>query len=96
MFHFRSFSFLFGIISLSIILAKAAPAQGNDGPVRKPVLSRIIVNGDSIINPLSESPGKDILHKKPFVLSFRDNNIVFEYKPADDFEFQYFLAGFDK
>jgi class 3 adenylate cyclase len=52
-----------------------------------PILSGIVLNGDSVI---SLRPGADDL-----VLDFRSNNIKFELSNADTLQFKYFLEGFD-
>jgi hypothetical protein len=55
-----------------------------------PVLSRVILNGDSVINTGSG------FNEKELPVNYRNNNIRYELLAIDTFSIQYFLKGFDE
>ena len=60
----------------------------------EPYLSRVIINGDSVISFTSD--GKAISGVKDLVLDFRHKNIAFEVASADTMSYQFILKEFDK
>ncbi|MCJ7446665.1 MAG: hypothetical protein MUO72_03135 [Bacteroidales bacterium] len=85
-----------GIIIFSIMLAGAVSAQSNLIPGEEPVLARIIVDGDSVIEFPVDSKDPDLLNKKQMIFDFRHNNLVLELASADTLVYMYYLEGFDK
>ena len=61
-----------------------------------PSLSRLVLNGDSVISFSSKDGRVDNFLEKELILNFRNNDIRFELSAADTTEFQYFLKGFDR
>jgi len=96
MFHFRSLKLFVGVIAFLIILSKSLSAQGNYGSENVPALSMITIKGDSVAVVQPGPNGLDYSGNNPLILNFRNNNIAFEFEPAESFEFQYFLEGFDR
>jgi class 3 adenylate cyclase len=93
--YFVRLNFLLGIVLISF-LVKPSGAQTYYDPDITPSLKRILINGDSVIfysdNLLIRNP--EVKHN--LVLSYRNNNIIFEVQPADSINYQFFLEGFDK
>ncbi len=80
-------SFLF--ISLVSILPDVFAEPFSLAQQAAPVLSRIILNGDSVINAENRINGQEL------PVNYRNNNIKFEFLASDTFSIQYFLKGFD-
>lgn len=60
-----------------------------------PLIKRIIINGDSVIN-IPQTPNEaDLFLRGTIVLSHRENNIAFELSGKDISVYQYYLNGFD-
>jgi len=76
--HSRNLSLISGIIFFSIMLEGAVSAQSDLITGEDPVLARIIINSDSIIDFSAGSYGADLLDKKQMIFDFRHNNLVFE------------------
>jgi len=76
----KSIYLLLTIILVSVSNIYAASDQDNE-----PILSRIVINGDSVIN----SPSGEL------VFSNKRNNLVFELSSSDTLVYQYYLDGFD-
>jgi class 3 adenylate cyclase len=85
-----------GFIVFSIIPGGAVSAQSDFILGEDPVLARIIVNNDSVIEFLQDSKDPDFLSKKQMSFDFRHNNLIFELASADTLVYLYFLEGFDK
>jgi class 3 adenylate cyclase len=94
MLYFIRVDFFFWIILFSV-LSKASTAQPEYVSPEIPSLTRIIINGDSVINIPAIAKDRDLFLRQNFRLNYRDNNIAFELTRADTFEYQYFLKGFD-
>jgi len=94
--HSRNLSLISGIIFFSIMLEGAVSAQSDLITGEDPVLARIIINSDSIIDFSAGSYGADLLDKKQMIFDFRHNNLVFELASADTLAYMYYLEGFDK
>lgn len=77
-----------------VIFCQDLSAQETDAEKVYPHIDRITVNGDSVIYTSGETSG--LKTGKYLVLNFRLNNLTFEMKPSDNYEFRYFLQGFDK
>ncbi len=93
--YFVRLNFFFGIILFSVLL-KASAAQTSYDSEPTPSLKRILINGDSVIfiSDSSRLPPNEL--RQNIILNYRNNNIIFEFKPADSIDYQFFLEGFDK
>ena len=87
---------IFSWILLFFVLYKVPAAQPGFASEEKAYVSHIIIYGDSAIRFPISSEGQNIVSNKKFILEYRNNNIIFELFPADTFEYQYFLKGFDR
>jgi hypothetical protein len=94
MFYFLRLNFLFRIILFSV-LSKAFAAHPAYASEEIPYLTRIIINGDSVLLIPTTTKERDKFFRQNFMLEYGNNNITFELTPADTFEYQYFLGGFD-
>jgi adenylate cyclase len=61
-----------------------------------PVLKRIVINGDSVIDIPEVRDEESLFFSRAIVLSHRENNISFEVSGNDRYGFQYYLKGFDR
>jgi len=82
-------------LKTTLILTLILPAcflAGNAMTVEGiPILQRIILNGDSVINISSGNTGRaDIVVNKKY------NNVAFELSESDSLSYMYFLEGFDR
>lgn len=59
-----------------------------------PVLSRVIINNDSILIPLSLKADSQLVYNGKLRLRHRNNNIAFEFLADRQFEYQLLLKGF--
>lgn len=59
-----------------------------------PYLSQIIINGDSVIS-YNETKGDSAHVASPLILDHDRNNLKFRMAPPGEFEYQFFLKGFD-
>lgn len=88
-------NFLSGIILYSVFFQISAAQPSYDTEII-PSLKRILINGDSVLYS-TDSTTK--FNEKPIqnlILSYRDNNIIFELQSSDSVDYQFFLEGFDK
>ena len=69
------------------------PVYGSD---ETPSLTRIIINGDSVLLITSDLKDQDLLSRQNIILDYRNNNIAFEFSFVKAIDYQYFLEGFDK
>jgi class 3 adenylate cyclase len=83
----RFLSTKYGILIISIILLELSFLGAIQSAGQNPVLKRIIINGDSII---------DIPASKYMLLDYKNRNIAFELADSDTTMYQFFLKGFDK
>jgi adenylate cyclase len=83
-------------ITLVSLFSFAATVQSPDSEDKTPVLSRIFINQDSLIAVPQSAREYDLFLQKGIILSYRNNNVIFEIDPADSADYQYFLKGFDK
>jgi adenylate cyclase len=95
MFYLVRLNFLCWIF-LSSALYIASAAQPVPGSEVTPSLKKIVINNDSVILVPGTSADQVLFFNRKFVLSYRNNNIIFELIPEDSIEYQYFLKGFDK
>jgi adenylate cyclase len=58
-----------------------------------PVLSRVIIENDSILSPSSVKGDNQIIYKGELKLRHRNNNIAFEIQADGLYEFQFMLVG---
>ena len=93
--YFVRLNFLLGIILFSV-LSKVSVAQPVCGSEETPSLTRIIINGDSVLLIPSTAEERDLFFRQKFTLNYRNNNITFELAHFDNFRYQYFLKGFDR
>lgn len=77
-------SFLFLLITVS---ADALPAGFASQDYKMPVLERIILNVDSVI---------ELPVVRPLVLDFRHHDILFQLSDKDSLAYSFFLDGYDK
>lgn len=61
-----------------------------------PVLTKVIIDNDSLLYPDSRPKDYDIVFGNLIVLNQRDNNIGFEFADSGKYSYQYFLEGFEK
>ena len=94
--YYRNLNLISGIIILSIMLAGAVSAQSDLIAEEDPVLARIIINGDSIIDFSVELNNTDLLNKRQMIFDFRHNNLVFEFASADTLVYMFFLRDSTK
>lgn len=87
MFFNRSLKIKTGVFFILFLLS----ANGSSGSAGKdeikPVLTRIILNGDSVI---------DMPSGTPTIFDYRHRNIAFELAAPDTLAFRFLLSGFDK
>jgi adenylate cyclase len=93
--YFPRLNFLFWIILFSVFI-KTSAAQYADGKEVIPSVSRILVNGDSVIAIPVTAGDRELFFGRTLILNNRNNNITFELRTADSVDYQYFLEGFDK
>jgi adenylate cyclase len=87
---------IIGIIALSLSLTLASATHTFTASEEDPVISRIIINYDSVLSPLVRSKDKEIISGGKLILENRNNNILFELFSKDTIEYQFLLHGFDK
>ena len=82
-------------LKITLIIALIFPAcflAGNAMTVEEiPILQRIILNGDSVMNI---SSGND--QATEIVINKKFNNVAFELTESDSLSYMYFLEGFDR
>jgi class 3 adenylate cyclase len=86
-----SFSFIMLVTCLSVSSAQPVP-----DPESRPVLTRVIINYDSVLLPSIFKEDNEIVFTGKIILSQHENNIEFELQFGDTIEYRYFLQGFDK
>jgi adenylate cyclase len=87
-------TFLWFIILLQFPV-KVSVAQTYKRSESVPYLSQVVINGDSVIS--YEGTNKDSSPKATrLILDYYRNNIKFRMAPPGDFEYQFFLEGFDR
>ncbi len=80
------------IIIIITLIFPACFLAGNSMTVEEiPILKRIILNGDSVINILSEND-----QTSEIVINKKYNNVAFELTESDSLVYMYFLEGFDR
>ncbi len=77
------------LLILSILMSAPLQAFHLQGNEEGPVLKRIIINGDSVIQ-------SDGFNLEQMVLDFRHHNIAFDLEGAEANVYQYFLDGYDR
>jgi adenylate cyclase len=93
--YFRRLVFLLWIIFFSF-LSKASLSQIINASGDLPLFKSIIINVDSVyLIPVNQGD-REQFFSHTFILSHRNNNITFQLSNADNYEFQYFLKGFDR
>ncbi len=84
------------IVLLSFIFSLSIAAQPSGSLAVSPVITRITLNNDSIINLPGLSGYQGEGKSKELIFSFRENNVGFTAEPDSGFEFRFQLSGFDK
>lgn len=92
----KSTSRKYFVIALAFFFYQYTSAQDDTSEKSYPHISRITVNGDSVIFSALADSDYGSLSERNFVLRSRSNNIIFELEPAGVCEYRYFLRGFDK
>ena len=92
--HLIRLNILFRIILFSG-LSYAFSFQNVCGSDGLPSLKNIIINGDSVISVPETVKEKESFYLQKLKLADRFKNIAFELTPSDNFQYQYFLQGFD-
>ena len=93
--YYRRLVFLLWIIFFSF-LSKASLSQIINASGDLPLFKSIIINDDSIYSIPVNQGEREKFFSQTFILSHRNNNITFQLSSTDNYEFQYFLKGFDK
>jgi adenylate cyclase len=93
--YFRRSGFLLWIIFFSF-LSKASLSQIINASGDLPLFRSIIINVDSVYNVPVNPVEREQFFSRPFILSHRNNNIIFQLSNTDNYEFQYFLKGYDR
>lgn len=93
MFREYRLSFFCTILVTCLVASSAQPA---DNPENSPVLSRVIINYDSLLLPGFFAKDNEFVFGDKLVLNQKENNIAFELQSGDTVEYRYFLQGFDK
>ena len=89
-----------GFICTFIVLALTCPANlpmhVTTDPEHVPVLSKVIINYDSVLRPASAIRDFNIVFAGKLVLNQHESNIAFEIGSDDSINYSYFLQGFDR
>ncbi|MBG0860362.1 MAG: guanylate cyclase [Bacteroidales bacterium] len=96
MLHYRKILFASVIIFLIRMFPGTLSAQPELLAGEDPVLSRIIVNSDSVIEFTASMSERYQLNKEVMTFGFRYNNLIFELTSPDTLVCMYYLEGFDK
>jgi adenylate cyclase len=92
--YFFRLDFIFRIILVPMFICNSVQsADGSDGI---PSVSRIIINGDSVILIPETLSERELFFSEPLILGNGKCNIAFELTPDDSVDYQYYLDGFDK
>jgi adenylate cyclase len=89
------FNFLFRVILLSFLSIESFANNPNNSDLT-PLLNRIVIGADSVLEIPANPSDRDLFFKKGLVIDYRNNSITFEFTPVENFIYQYFLEGFDK
>jgi class 3 adenylate cyclase len=79
-----------------MILNASLSAQQIIDSEKYPVLSRVIIDNNSVLSPASNANDKEIITSGKLILKRRNNDIAFEIIAGDTFDYQFFLQGFDR
>jgi adenylate cyclase len=90
----KRLTFICLIISLQILI-KVSVAQTYERSESIPYLTQVVINGDSVIS-YAGAKRDSIPNSTPLILDYVSNNIKFRMAPPGDFEYQFFLKGFDR
>ena len=93
--YYRRVNFVLWIVFF-LILSKASLSQAINDSGDLPAFKSIILNNDSVYSIPVTPEGRKQFFMRTFVVSHRNNNITFELSNTDNYEFQYFLKGFDR
>jgi adenylate cyclase len=87
-------AFLFFILVSTVLIGPGISARTITLPDGVPFFSRIIIDDDSTLSPVSSSRDSITLYSGKLVLSHRKNDISFEIQSAGMFDYQFMLKGF--
>jgi class 3 adenylate cyclase len=95
MYYFLRLNILCWILSCSVLSAVTSVQQAY-GSDELPSVKNIIISNDSILLIPVAPEEKEMFFRQYIVLNHRNSNIAFALQPEDNFEYQYFLGGFDR
>jgi adenylate cyclase len=81
------------IIALPAMSQTGLSSNSDSDPENVPVLSRIILDNDSVLLPFSVKEDSQIIYNGKLILLQRQNNIVFEISADSSFDYQFMLKG---
>lgn len=88
MFGYRKSNNLLLLLPLLFTLTGSLIDDGSEADNKEPVLKRIIINGDSVLNT-------DGMPLKEMIIDFRHHNIAFDIEGSESTVYQYYLDGYD-
>ena len=87
-FGYRKSNNLLLLLPLLFTLTGSLIDDGSEADNKEPVLKRIIINGDSVLNT-------DGMPLKEMIIDFRHHNIAFDIEGSESTVYQYYLDGYD-
>jgi adenylate cyclase len=96
MFMFRRKVSCYLFLALLMNLTGALSAQTEYNSEIGPILSKVVIQNDSVLLPASNPHDYKIIYDKKLILSQSENNILFEFSSKDPVFYQFFLEGYDK
>jgi adenylate cyclase len=96
MFDFFVRALRFTVIVCAAFALSAISGIRVSGQEKAPIMSRIIINNDSLLNPSALKRDSQIVYQNKLKLKRSYNNIAFEIREAEPFQYQFMLKGFDK
>jgi len=85
---------LFSVIAFTAMSQSGFSAYSPSDQESVPVLSRIIIDTDSILSPFSLKADSQIIYNGKLKLRHSNNNIAFEIQADHRFEYQFMLKGY--
>lgn len=96
MFRLYRLGFICTLLVLALACPVILPMQKTTNPEHVPVLSKVIINYDSVLMPASVVRDFNIIFAGELVLNKHENNIAFEIGSEDTVSYSFLLKGFDK
>ena len=94
MLDFFKRALLFIIIAFPAMSQSGLSAYSESDQKNVPVLSRIIINNDSVLLPFSVKSDSQIIYNDRLILRHSKNNIAFEILADEPFDYQFMLKGY--